>query len=352
MKSFLKQFSAVFTSPSARPRDRLSFRPRIECLESRKTPTVNFTGEVLTITGTDQNDSVHIDENYQEERLTVTHNGSSMTFSNSRKIRTINVDLLWGSNSFDYDIVGNGPAVKFDERTFDIDSDGPFSSTNMNFSHNSSNAITLMGNLSIYLHTSDGRDDVDIQFGKLDQARVAVFTDLEGGDDGLVARFTGDLVKSRVELTIDAGSGDDRLIVWATTPSGGLSGDYIDIDKYSSLDVVMLGGGGNDYLEFQYRGVLHGSLNVVQDGGEGDDDLGVKLDYGTSSTGCWDTRLYGQAGIDRLCLVVERVGRALACSYGLLDGGADGDAYYTNRESVEVISCNVYDPGLRGLFYF
>jgi hypothetical protein len=125
------------------------------------------------------------------------------------------------------------------------------------------------------------------------------------GDDNLYEEFTLWSVLGTFDGHADGGNGTDRV----TTRLG----DYILVDPALPLVVIgfdvvpggqadhrMTGGNGHDALSVGHVGRTGGRLNVLADGGNGDDDVFAQFDVNAESTGRFGADVRGGNGEDHM----------------------------------------------------
>src|SRR5262249_23745396 len=123
---------------------------------------------------------------------------------------------------------------------------------------------TLQGNLNIHVWGGNDADNLHVDLGALNAARVALTADTGAGGDDVQVNVWGDIENgSDAYVYLNGGDGDDTMNLWMK-PQGSFSGqeEPIHIDATSAVHATLLGGLGADHLEVRYFGKVDGTLDV------------------------------------------------------------------------------------------
>jgi hypothetical protein len=365
------------------------FRPGLERLESRWTPTIapldcnpDVVGnDSVRILGTAGADRVIISDNPGSDTVTFQHdvgnNGSiDFTLTTSTLDYCVEVDLRAGNDILVYNVLSNysgyskrlsislgtgNDRVFFNSGGFDLTNstewiieivDAPSAGGDdkvfLNFASPSTQAHDtniLNSALSVDVELGAGRDEVTLNLdgdigdgaGSFDTA-VDIAVSLGTEDD----KFTGLFDLSFFDLFNDA---ELSLLV-----NGGSHNDQIRVQRHPSFatvgpasvegrfDLILQGSYGNDLIDvnFATAGTADaftssqlGHLRLQVSGDDGNDTLRARLSNDQFATLNYDVLVRGGAGADRLGLsFVTDVGSTItysALGYGLLDGGLGAD---------------------------
>jgi hypothetical protein len=128
---------------------------------------------------------------------------------------------------------------------------------------------------TIVIKMKGGNDKVTYNLnGALSTART-ITPDLGSDDDTFTADINGDL---NAKLTIDAtgGGGDDVMTI---------NSDNVNVAKGVTFQADMDGNGGKDTITTNYSGVLDGTLDLLNKGGDDKDKLKMFITALDGSTG-------------------------------------------------------------------
>lgn len=158
----------------------------------------------------------------------------------------------------------------------------------------------LVTSREVVMDLGSGNDSVIVDVDAVDGADLILSADLGRGNDRFDAAFFGDLIDAYVQMDVDGGAGHDDLLV-ATNP--------VYLDDVSTLDMVLDGGSGNDGIavNVELDDTSTGTLYLSALGNRGNDDLEMNV-----------------FGVDFLTEVSELV----------LDGGPGRDRYTATSEVV------------------
>jgi Ca2+-binding RTX toxin-like protein len=160
-----------------------------------------------------------------------------------------------------------------------------------------------------------------------------IFMSMGAGRDYVNYQRYGDtLAGGATYINAKMGDGDDLFQFYA--------GNDIDLGPNAYVDLRVYGEGGKDTLTAFYRGELDGHLNVIFDGGDGDDLLHTeaKLDFG--SAGGFLARSYGQAGNDNIDMLVRKANPAdPAWVSAFASGGAGIDMLHRTALAFNDATC-------------
>lgn len=267
------------------------FRPQVETLEAKYTPSVTLSGTKLIIDGSDGVNNVVVTQNDQADTITVVeNNGSAQTFKSS-KVTDIKVDLKDGGDSFTFRLAGTWNFVR--PKNFVVDLGAGQDSASFDLAHNATSGLAeVNGNISINLLGKGGADKLTAQFGQAENATVTLISDFGTGDDSASVTFLGDFQAANVALRFiadNSDSVDDGSDVFKVDAQG------VDLNAASSLDIDMAGGRGTDTLDVLYSGELDGLLKVRMDGGKQRDTVRAGIGLDSHSSGSLDAIIRGGA---------------------------------------------------------
>lgn len=267
----------------ARSTKRPGFRPALENLEDRLTPSsFKVTGSTLKITGDDP-----------------------PLFSSG------------GTNTVSIQNNGNGRI------TFSLDGGA---------------SQTLNGIKTINIDTKGGNDTVTFKQTGDQQQSLTVNTTLGSGTDSFFADMQGRDVKAGTLAFHTTGGNDgDSLRVKAQgtdiATGAKLTVDLNGSDSFALFDAA-------DTIDVAYRGQLKGRLDVDTAGGLGDDTITVKVDLLAGSTGKVGTpgdpaRMTGDAGSDTLTFIIAQRNAGDPATFSAqMDGGFLGTDRGTHSQNV------------------
>jgi hypothetical protein len=285
-----------------RARKKGSVVPRVELLEDRSLPAVNFfvTGNTLIISGPTTPRS-------PGETVFIVDNGSG---------GLNNVTAVSGGSSFRPNAVINNVAV-----TTGRGNDSVF--------------YTLTGDLtsprSVSVNTLGGQDHISIAL-RANVLNGASWTgNVQGGNgnDALTVNQVGLIgTGSRVSLTSDMGFGNDTVSVF----TGGI------ISTGGGMSITLAGNLGADKIFYGFNGQSNGMQSLMIDAGPGDDNVFANYELNDQSTGTiLPSFILGNDGNDILTLVVHNRGTGFTNDQ-IIDGGNGIDrAFRTNA----VVTSNV-----------
>jgi hypothetical protein len=209
------------------------FVPTLERLEPRDQPAAvaTQTGGVLTILGTTGSDTIRLGDDGMGNIAVLT--GTATPLQIFRNVTTINVQLLTGTDSVHYDLLGPLGGT----RTVAVTGTG---SKNVEFY---TNANPLLPNASLFL-----------------SAQVS------GGNQTLLASTGNDPNQATVNGFMSALG----LTLFTPFQNGILRyGPHVgsDIAGGARLNINLAGGSGNNTIGVAYQGIVLGTLNVNEQGG-------------------------------------------------------------------------------------
>jgi hypothetical protein len=374
---------------------RLPWRPQLEALEDRQLLSVSVllqdSGHTLKITGDDAANRVEFIQDDTLNRLTLKINGLEHNFGaplSSSQITKMIVDLKGGNDRYNHYLERNSNFTNRKEVTLKLGS-GENQADIFNLGYGV--LQEFRANYSLNVTGGEQRDVVMAIFGSIQSANVSVTADLKGGNDHLLTQisravdgqgvataylgsgndtynaYVGDTDDSDVTYTAYLGDGDDTFSAYLI---GDLVSDAnvkfdirgegnadrfffhgadewhtgrVGIASDADLDVNLDGGRGNDYMSFNYRGVLDGELKLRLRGGDGSDELDAELETESASDGDLDVILYGGAGNDLLRLDLwDASSGDLDIEEALVDGGRGTDSrqvWSYPAGVIDIISC-------------
>jgi len=365
------------------------FRPSLETLESRWTPTITpidcnpdvVGNDSVRILGTAGADRVIINDNPGADTVTYQHdvgNNGTIDFAltTSALDYCVEVDLLAGNDVLVYNVLSDysgyskhlsillgagNDRVNFNSGGFDFTSstewvieiaDAPAAGGDdkvfLHFATPNSQATDtniLNSALSVDVELGAGRDETTVTFdgdigdgaGDFDTA-VDIAISLGTEDD----KFTGlfdfsffDIFNDgQVALFVNGGSHNDQIRVqrhpsFAASGPASIEGvfDLFLQGRYGNdlIDVDFNTAGGND----AFTSSQLGNIRVRVTGDDGNDNLQVRLSNDQFATLNYDVLVRGGVGADSLGLsFVTDIGSTVtysALGYGLLDGGLGAD---------------------------
>jgi hypothetical protein len=134
----------------------------------------------------------------------------------------------------------------------------------------------LTGVSFIKVYGGNGADNVTYTLqGDLSSVR-GVFVNLGNQSDTFLASLQGNLLDGgSLSLVVQGGNGNDDISVDATT---------VDIAPTANLTAVLQGGNGSDSLAIDYSGLLQGSATLAASGGNGKDTVTGNVNLFTATT--------------------------------------------------------------------
>jgi hypothetical protein len=153
---------------------------------------------------------------------------------------------------------------------------------------------------------------------------------------------------SKLVCALNGGPGNDTLIVNSLSVS-----PVLDVPEQAEMNVILLGGQGNDKMAMNFAGDLDGSLNFLADGGVGKDTINAAftLDVGSgflsrlgqvpvSPAPSLSAHIFADQGQDHLSLAVTKTGNGNVQSDALIDGGPQTDTCSTAGSNVPITVLN------------
>jgi hypothetical protein len=172
-----------------------------------------------------------------------------------------------------------------------------------------------------------------------------------GGADVFLIGMLNVAINGPVAMTLDGGGGSDAftndysLVEWrgpvTIAQYGGDGNDAILIGMLNvahpgGANIVANGGDGQDALSITFGGSLQGQLDVTLDGADGNDAIDAVFNLLGQGAGTLNATLLGNAGNDKLRLLV--VGPDRPRGKLLIDGGAGKDTCQASP-GVTVVNC-------------
>ena len=291
--------TAQTTSQTGR---RARFVPAVEALEDRRVPAVNFIvqGSTLFITSPTV-------PGQRSSRIVITDNGGTgpnnvtafavQPFTPNVPISTVVVNTGRGNDRVFYNLVGNLTTT----RTVDVS----LGSGNDHF------VATIRRNL-------------------LSGSSLTVNANGGPGNDNLEAVIVGSLAaNSHLALNYDGGPGGDNHIRVATA-------SFVNVAAGAALTENLIGDGGSDVVTSEYQGLLSGTVQINERGGNGPNLMKADIELAAGSTGTvLRSSVVGGPHDDILTFLVHNRGVAPA-NQNFLDG--DGGFNIAFRTTNVVVS--------------
>jgi hypothetical protein len=319
-------------------RNRRSFRPRLENLEDRTVPTVTFAsnGNVLTFTGTNDADTLNLDD---DGAGNITFNGTGIKAPVTvGGVAQIEINLKGGSDFVGYNL--NGARTK--GLTINADLKGGRDRVLAQFKNNN---FDLNGNFTLNVSGGADADSVDLKdIGAIRTSFRASF-DAGADNDKMTASFKGDIIGVPGSATIDFKGGGENL-------QQKKNGNKLTVHATDDVD---LAGGKLSVLSskadvtFDYQGAFSFGGNLLLNcTGTGDQevmkaDITIDADSNGGNVGTTGSpaTLDGKGDDDNLRLVVHNNSSPATPVgvFALIDGGLGKDKC-TRTANVTGKSCN------------
>jgi hypothetical protein len=339
MRRFLSRVFGIPTSTTRRGRQQKSIL-QVEGLESRWCPsTVKVVGgHILQVHGDAGNNNVQIVQNDQANTLTVTADGQVSTFSSSQ-IDKIDVDLKDGNDYFWYGLATGKDFVYSKQAKIKLGKGNDEAWLEFRGGGIGGSAW-LYGNLDITVDAGKGDDNLIAHFNGKHGGALNVHALMGDGNDKAFVNLWGDVSGgAKVLFDLQGGKGDDQMSTWDTFDNRAYQYSNIDILGDSAATIKMDGGQGNDKLGALYSGRVYGKLTLQENGGKGDDEVSAEVFLQAGSTGAFDGKLQGDKGNDKLDFQLHNLaGNTVSILSALLDGGKGTDAC-TATANVTKVNC-------------
>jgi hypothetical protein len=248
------------------------FRPRLEALEHRDVPSVDFSlsDGVLTIDGTIGNDHIAIND-YGNGTLKIYNSAAFHTFGGVDEVK---VSMGAGNDRVNHILQGN----QTKSITYDISlgtGDDEFTSDIEN--------KTVASALRLIVHGGIGNDDLYVSMNEVTKSGFyELWLDGEGGEDFIQALITN--------TDVSGGNADDNGVI-----------------IQSSFVVTLDGGSGRDTVRVVYSGENDGGITLKARGGTYDDAVSADLTFATGSSGTlFESVVDGGSGGDDLEFFVSK----------------------------------------------
>jgi hypothetical protein len=298
-------------------------RPGFEVLEDRNCPAclVELAGTTLQITGDGAANDISIF--YFPGELSIMCDG--MATSVTAPVKKVVVQAGGGNDSVYTELYPDGQDAAFPSSwTLDL-GDGNDRST-----HHLLGFLSVDYPLSVNVSGGDGNDTLFTEtIGLLNASYVET---VEGGNgNDRIFNFNSGEVYGSMSANTHGGNGNDIIFqeftLWKVFGSfharvdGGNGddvidsrlGEYILLDPELPLEVIgftvapgahaeyrVAAGNGEDVLTTKYVGQLDGDLNILVNGGNGDDDFFADYEINATSTGALSSKIRGGNGDDIL----------------------------------------------------
>jgi hypothetical protein len=318
----------------ATTKKRVNFRPSLDHLENRLTPTtfVNLSqgGHTLNITGDNHANTVDIQQDDTNNQLTVVADGHTVQFD-SDQITNIKVNLKGGDDQFSYGLQSDFTNSK----KINIDLGKGNDQAQLNFFNDGN----IKADLAINVLGGSGNDQLKASFGEVDDAKLTLNAFMGDGKDDVTVNLLGDLKgTTKVNINVDGGAGKDMFFFEADNDMVNNDTTGIDIDSDASLNVRLLGGLDRDVMDAFYEGELNGKFNFLADGGKGNDKIDAEFTLDSGSTGSLKAAVLGGKGDDDLKLNVTDNSNGQADVHAFVDGGSGFDTC-DSTPNVHVFNC-------------
>ncbi len=267
-------------NPSGPRQGRTRFVPQLEALEDRNCPSfIAFEGHTLLIRGDNTADTISITDS-GNGTVSGTIDGQSAT---GTAIHNIVVHTGGGDDTLTYTLTN--PLTTAEHLQINMGS-GKDSAT-LDFSPGITDT-----HLKVDFTGGRGDDTLTTKFGPIMDSQIYFRANLGKGADMFDGSLLGNIMgDSAVRFLVQGGKGADTL---------GFHADSTNIDAGASLGVNLLGGKGDDTINFDYMGVLNGHLRLNADGGKGNDTINAAATLNAGSTGEFQGRVRGGPGTDKL----------------------------------------------------
>jgi hypothetical protein len=310
------------------------FRPRAEVLEDRNllscTVVFNSATGLLTITGTNQADHIRIVDSgaataagaikvFCENQLVFS---SPAAVNGVSPVKSIDVSTGLGNDSVDYQLTG---PLSVAPRAVAVRLQGG----NDSFNASLNASLGFGAKLSFDVNGGEGNDKLTATMtgDVLGPFFALPASDLQFTFDG---RKDNDVETVNLLGKVDAGAhlgvdlrGFDGNDLMAVNAVGA------DVSPGATLDIALRGQFGDDREFVNYFGQVKGKLNVLADGGPGDDRIFTQVTLVPGSTGTVNAGENGGPGNDRLTLAVRKLFVLDPVTINAkIDGGPDADTSF------------------------
>jgi hypothetical protein len=127
-----------------------------------------------------------------------------------------------------------------------------------------------------------------------------VIVNLGAGANAFAAKLRAGLnSRSNLSLQVNGGPLPDNISVSGTSGIGIANG--------ASLNMDLTGGGGDDTISTNYRGLLVGTINLFEEGDDGNDLLENRVTLNSGSLGSYSAQVFGNAGDDTMTMNVRKL---------------------------------------------
>jgi hypothetical protein len=313
-------------SKSDRPRTNLC----LETMENRECPATlvayDAATDTLTITGDNTANVVTLLHDDSANRVHVLHDGIDEEFFSS-DVKVVKVDLKGGRDTFTQTLAA-GSDFSF-LKSLSIQTGAGPDKVLFDLVGNASDWADLKENLTIFLETGDGSDEVQLNIPYVEIANFLDFrANLGNGADKFNAISFGSVgIDASAKIDVRGGNGNDTLTYFGTynaqAPGAGLK-----VGDLGSFSVLFDGGNGADRLNATYAGEVDGDCTIYLNGDLGDvgaqrDWIDIHMYTSAASTGKLTVFAVGQRGNDVMRVLAE--GYVPGGSQLLADGGLGKD---------------------------
>jgi hypothetical protein len=316
------------------------FAPTLEALEDRNmlsaTALFNPATGVLTVTGSNQADHVKIIDTgsasaagavkvFAEGNLIFT---SPAVGLGVKSVTNINVDLLKGNDSLDYQLTGN---LLFAQRTLKAD----LGKGNDSFNADLNGNIGFGAKLVLDIAGKDGKDTMNAKmtgdvlgpFFFLPASSLQINMDGGADKDTMAVALSG-RVRSGASVNVDLRGGDDKDTMNIKA--------LMDVEAGATLSLAERGQLGNDTETITYLGQVRGKLQTQADGGPDKDKIVTDIALKFGSNGTVIANENGGPGKDDLTLTVRKFFFDFPSINAKVDGGPDKDICHRTSNVTDV----------------
>jgi CubicO group peptidase (beta-lactamase class C family)/pimeloyl-ACP methyl ester carboxylesterase len=279
---------------------------KAELLESREVPAsmayLADAGHTLIIRGDNEADDIKIVDNRGSLAVSGIKGKPSVIYSTQR-IDTVAINLRGGNDRFEY--VTSGDVLNAKQLRLDL---GDGDDTGI-IRWAEDRSIAKAG-LTAVVYGGNGNDAIGARIGQLSAGVSISIRGFGGaGDDALQTQSFAPAPKSKLDVALRGGDGNDTVGFIATGDSASSS--------WANFDIA--GDAGDDLIDSEIAGKISGKLTIRADGGIGNDMItSVSTNSGVPSK--VNARLIGGEGDDQFAVLATK-----STSNILVDGGNGSD---------------------------
>ncbi len=266
------------------------FRPCVEGLEARWTPTVTlYENGLIAVHGANAANEITVFDNQEQDAFVIREGEDTFLFKSS-EVRTITIYTGDSNDVVEYFVQGN----KFTyAKDIFVTTYGGTDTVRVDIGNED---IVIKDDIRVGIITGNGVDNSFVAFSATDEVNIEVSTDMGLGDDYSAVYFMGALEdNTNVFVDMRGSFGDDIMHVGASVS---------DMDGNGDFNLNMFGEQDNDTLSFIYEGEMDGDMNVVLDGGIGDDTVDSSATFNLGSSGNVRLDTFGRQGNDTVSNVI------------------------------------------------